>query len=273
MSIPIGGLTQAQATLLMPLWARAIESSQPEPLLLDQRAQEIVSNIEFDFDSFTRKSVSSVDYCIRASIVDRMTQEFLDTHANTHVVELGVGLDTRFQRLGIEAARWIELDLPEAMALRKKCLPVTDSNRVQIVGDLLQDQWMDAVQQQCDGGDILFIAEGVFYFFRNSQIQELVSKLIDRFPNAHLIFDAQSSWYLKLSNLRHPLSDSKLTFSLNSPKQVLAWDQRLKIEKYIGFGDPPYYNKSLKRLSFARRLGRKLCPPIRHFFKLIQVSW
>ena len=70
--IDISRLTEAQATLLMPLWARACESRQPQPLLRDAKAEEIVSRLDFDFGRLERQKVASLEYCIRAAVLDQI---------------------------------------------------------------------------------------------------------------------------------------------------------------------------------------------------------
>ena len=111
-NVDVTPLTEAQATLLMPLWARAMESERPDAILRDEAAQSIVATLDFDFDLFRRRRVPIIDYCLRASVFDQVVQQFLHRNPSGAVVELGVGLDTRFDRLNSADATWTELDLP-----------------------------------------------------------------------------------------------------------------------------------------------------------------
>jgi O-methyltransferase involved in polyketide biosynthesis len=269
--IDISGLTEAQATLLMPLWSRALESRRSQPLLSDKQAEEIVSRLEFDFDIFRQKSVPAVDYCLRASVIDQLVQQFLGAHEQSTIMELGVGLDTRSDRLDNGRAFWIELDLPDAIRVRQRFFR-PNSRRTMISGSLLDSDWFEqaALHRR---GSILFIAEGVFYFFEEEQVRGILSRLADRFPGSSLIFDAQSPWFLRVSNLRHPFRDSRLNFSLARVRNVESWDPRLRVQQYIGFGDSPYYDAGMPRLSLLRRWGRRLFPPVRHLFKVVHVGW
>jgi hypothetical protein len=113
----------------------------------------------------------------------------------------------------------------------------------------------------------------VFYFFSREQIKHLICQLADRFPKSSLIFDAQSPWYLQVSNFRHPLSDSRLSFSLVNVQQIKTWDARLRVLKCVGFGDSPYYDAGMPRLSLLRRWGRRLFPSVRHLFKIVHIGW
>lgn len=269
--IDISRLTEAQATLLMPLWSRALESRHNRPLLRDEKAEEIVSHLDFDFDTFRQKSVPATDYCLRASVIDQLVRRFLETNEQATVVELGVGLDTRSERLDNGRTIWIELDLPDAMQVRQRFFQ-PNSRRIMISNSLLDSDWFEQVDRH-RRGPVLFVAEGVFYFFEEHQIRQLVSRLADRFPEASLIFDAQSPWFLRVSNFRHPCRDSRLNFSLGGVHQVEAWDQRLTVKQYIGFGDSPYYDEGMPRVSRLRRWGRRLFPPVRHLFKIVHLAW
>ncbi|HUG68894.1 MAG TPA: class I SAM-dependent methyltransferase [Pirellulaceae bacterium] len=269
--IDISGLTEAQATLLMPLWSRALESRRSQPLIRDEKAEEIISRLDFDFDTFRRKSVPAVDYCLRASVIDQLVKRFLGAHEQATIVELGVGLDTRSDRLDNGRAIWIELDLPDAMRVRQKFFQ-PNSRRTMISSSLLDSDWFEQTERY-RRGPILFIAEGVFYFFEEKQVCSILSRLADRFPASSLIFDAQSPWFLRISNLRHPLRDSRLKFSLASVRDIESWDRRLRVQQCIGFGDSPYYDAGMPRLSRLRRWGRRLFPPVRHLFKVVHVGW
>ena len=45
-------LGTVQETLLIPLYARAVENSKEHALLRDARAEEIVASIDYDFERF-----------------------------------------------------------------------------------------------------------------------------------------------------------------------------------------------------------------------------
>ncbi len=269
--IDISRLTEAQATLLMPLWARACESRQPQPLLRDAKAEEIVSRLDFDFGRFERQNVSSLDYCIRAAVIDQMVAEFIAQHAEATVVEIGAGLDTRFDRLDNGRVTWIELDLPEVMKVRKRFFEES-ARRIMLADSLLNDTWLEQVAAR-QPGPLLFVAEGVFYFFERADIQRVLSGLADRFPNSGIVFDAQSPLFLRVSQWRHPMRDARLLFSVGNPSQITGWDARFQLRRVVGFGDRPYYDKCLKRVSTLRRWGRRLFPPVRQLFKIIHLVW
>lgn len=54
-------LGTVQETLLIPLWARAVEIEQPEPIIRDPKSAEIMATINYDFDKFSQAKSSQVE--------------------------------------------------------------------------------------------------------------------------------------------------------------------------------------------------------------------
>lgn len=267
----ISGLTEAQSTLLMPLWARAVESRSATPLLQDRRAAEIVDSLDFDFDRFRRMRVPQADYCVRAVVLDQLVDEFLKDHPDATVVEFGVGLDTRFDRLDNGRVTWIELDLPHVMDLREQFFESTDRRRM-LRGSLTSPDWIPQVAA-LGKGPWLFIAEGVLYFLTTDEVTALLDRMVAAFPGGSFLFDAQSPWFLWFSNLRQPMENAAMKFSLGNVAELSRSNANLSVRRWVGFGDSPYYDHALARVSRTKRWARRLCPWLRGMFKIVQVDW
>lgn len=269
--LDISDLTEAQSTLLMPLWARAMENRHPQPLMQDHKAVEIVDSLEFDFAEFHAKGVPQADYCIRASVIDQLVREFLQDHPSGTVVEFGVGLDTRFDRLDNGQVTWIELDLPHVIDLRERFFNVTE-RRHMLRGSIAEEEWIDQVTPLVSG-PTLFVAEGVLYFITSDQVHALIANLVSRFANASFVFDAQSPWFLWFSNLKQPVPNAQMKFSVGNVRELCKPNTKQRVHRWIGYGDAPYYDGKMQRLSPVKRWGRLLCPPVRSMFKVIDLRW
>ncbi|MGW0609036.1 class I SAM-dependent methyltransferase [Streptomyces sp. NPDC002788] len=105
-------LGTVQETLLIPLYGRAVESRKKDAILTDPRAEEIVAAIDYDFARFDNLP-SLTGAVLRTSLFDRWVTDFLAAHPAGTVVELGTGLNTRYERTDSGRARWFELDLPD----------------------------------------------------------------------------------------------------------------------------------------------------------------
>ena len=259
-------------TLLIPLWARAQEQSHPDPIIVDPVAQQIVAALDYDFSRFTKQRVDSENFCIRSKVMDSLITDILRASGPRTVIEFGPGLDTRFNRLGHLAERWIEIDFAEVIALRERFFPA-DASRQMLSGSMLDQEWMDKLRGTMTAPP-LFIAEGVFYFFSRPQIRDFLQRLKMEFPGSSIVFDAVSQLYLKLSNFQHPLRNSRLEFAL-SPEaaDIPKWDPQMSIRNYIGFGDSPWYDGMMPRFAWWKRCAVRLLRPARHAFMVVHTKF
>ena len=119
-------LGKVQETLLVPLYARAIESRRKRPILYDPKAVEMVDSIDWDFQRFGQRW--RVFACaLRCAMFDVLVADFLRDHPEGTVVEIGCGLNTRFERLDNGRVHWFDLDLPDSIELRQRFF--SDSDR------------------------------------------------------------------------------------------------------------------------------------------------
>src|SRR5215475_7759922 len=108
-----------QQTLFFPLLARARETERRRPLLRDEKSADLVKRIDFDAGTFNG-SVMSFLVVLRTMIFDWWVSQFLAGNPGGTVVELGAGLNTRFERTDNGSVHWIDLDLPDTIALRRR---------------------------------------------------------------------------------------------------------------------------------------------------------
>ncbi|AKJ64826.1 class I SAM-dependent methyltransferase [Kiritimatiella glycovorans] len=144
-------------TLLIPLWARAVEGEEPDPIVRDDKAAEMVRQIEYDFAKFAKARLSQLGVAIRTMLLDRATSDFLRRNPDGVVVNLGAGLDTRRHRLGVETD-WYEPDLAESLELRRRFFEETDRYRF-LTASVFDTEWMEKVDDA--GRPVLLIAEGL----------------------------------------------------------------------------------------------------------------
>lgn len=180
-------VSDLSATMLIPLWAKAVEYDRPDALLRDAEAKRMMGLIDFDFSIFAQAKSSQVGCCARAALLDAYTQEFLAQHPDAVVVHLGAGLDARYERLNRPpVTAWYELDLPAAIELRRLLLP--ESGNVYLAASMFDEAWMDTVAAH--GKPVLLVAEGVFMYFDAATMKDWFARLAHKLPQAHLVFDS-----------------------------------------------------------------------------------
>ena len=182
-----------QETTLIPLWARAIENERSEPILRDAKAAKMVASIDYDFDKFAKGRATQIGCCLRASILDEWVREYLARYPDGTVVEIGAGLDTRFDRLDNGRVTWFELDLPDVVDLRRRFFEETDRRRF-ISESVLAPGWIGPVREAAEAAPapVMFVAEGVLMYFEESQVRQLFRTIAAGFPGSAFAFDAMS---------------------------------------------------------------------------------
>ena len=179
-------LGTVQQTLFIPLAGRAAETRKKRPVLRDPKAVEIVESVDFDTAKYGRDWGGAVSV-LRTAIFDWWVRAFLAEHPAGTVVEIGTGLNTRFDRVDNGQVHWIDLDLPDTIELRRKFF--ADSGRRRMVAaSVLDDDWLPAVTAA--PGPYFFAAEGVFVYL--ARAPEAIARLAERFGGAFLAIDTYS---------------------------------------------------------------------------------
>ena len=179
-------LTEDKETLLIPLYAKAVDSRRDDPILGDTTAGEILTGIDYDFDKLKLPRVSFAIIPIRAKQLDAYTREYLAHHNHALVLHLGCGLDGRAQRVGQSKVRWYDLDHPEVIELRRRFYRETGTYHM-IGSSVLDFVWMDAIAHD---GPAMIVAEGLLMYLQEAEVKGLLLKLRDRFPKSQIVFDA-----------------------------------------------------------------------------------
>ena len=111
-------LTGIPETMLIPLWAKAEETQRVNPIIRDTKAEKIIKTIDYDFSKFNKSWMSQTGIAIRTFILDRAVEKFLSVNDNAIIINLGAGLDTRYERLSPNRIKcWYDLDVPEAIQI------------------------------------------------------------------------------------------------------------------------------------------------------------
>jgi O-methyltransferase involved in polyketide biosynthesis len=191
-------LENVQATLLLPLWGRAVETKKPTPRLKDETAVRIISQVEYDFSLIADSvhDITQLEWILRSIYIDRTIRAFLAEHPRGTIVNIGAGLDTTFDRVDNGTLIWYDLDLPDVIALRKQFIEETDRRRC-VACSFLDESWLKEIKTE-DG--VLFAAAGVLYYFDESQVKGMLGRMATVFRGSELVFDACSPVGVKAAN-------------------------------------------------------------------------
>ena len=179
-------------TLLGNLGRRA--AAARAGVLNDPMAIQTVDRLDYDFTETTRGAQL---HAIRVAMFDVAVRRFLISHPAGRVVALGEGLETQFWRIDNGQVRWLTVDLPETIELRRLLLPDgprQSSHR----GSALDLTWLDSIDTAVP---LLVTAQGLLPYFQRDQVHTLIAELAERLPGSLLVFDVVPKAMLNL--VRH----------------------------------------------------------------------
>lgn len=233
-------IDEIEETMLGPLWARATYSQKFPELLEDQKASEIIQNVDYDFTEVGEflGEWRAVGLMIRARRFDDALREYIKKFPNATVVNIGAGLDTTFFRVDNGKIKMYNLDLPNVIKLRRRLIKETERNE-NIAQSVFKGDWMDKIDYSENDG-IFFIAGGFIYYFIEDQISKLLKTLANEFPGGEMIFDSISSLASKMMNKRAEKagSDLRINLSIDDPYEMIpSWSERIEIKDCFIIGD------------------------------------
>lgn len=202
--VDAGLLTGVSETALLTLYGRAYQAGRPDPIIDDPMAVSLVQALDFDFEKFGRRGQ---EMALRSLAVDRCAVDYLAAHPRATVVALAEGLQTSFWRLDRALPdaqfRWLSVDLPPVVDLRRRLLP--RSPRItNLAQSALDYSWID----QVDAGDGVFVtAEGLLMYLQPAQALGLIAQCAKRFPGGQMFFDLPPTIVKKVA--RRGLRSSK----------------------------------------------------------------
>lgn len=176
---------------MLDLRARADEHHRPDALFRDPLAAQWAALLPWRDDpaaSYDEQVQTALT--VRARAFDDATDHFLRPRdirkhliqrrylravVQPVVVELGGGLSTRYHRIGEDRARWIEVDVPVAIALRRRLDMETLEHRF-LARSPADPSWL-AELPDVPPTEMLFIAEGAPFAADLPPIRALLGQL------------------------------------------------------------------------------------------------
>lgn len=259
-------LSNISETMLITVWARAVETERQWGLLSDPVAIDVVNQIDYDFNSFESAKMSQAGCCIRSRQIDNMTLAFIDQYPDAVVIQLGAGLDTRYQRLHCpDITHWYDLDLDEVIAIRQRLCPNHEKNTL-LALSMFDETWIDTVQKH--DKPVLIILEGVLMYFDEVQVKAFFNLLCQRFEKTTVLMDMLA--YLIKGRAKHhdavKKTGQKVEFkwSLINSNDLEQWHDKIHVaeEQYMSdYADKrfPLLMRALCKIPyFYRRLNQRM---------------
>lgn len=267
-------LSGAAETLLFTLYARALETQRPEPLLRDTKAVEIFNRLDYDFSKWDGAWKTLVGTVARTLEIDRLVLQFMVQHPDTVVLNLGSGLCTRYFRLKPAQIDWYEVDVPEVIELRRKFL--NESKHYHFLGfSVLDDVWMSQIQREANQ-PILILMEGLLMYITEDENRSLIQRLQSHFAPCTMIFDVHSRNYAPQISSTDAVTKTSaiLKSGLDSAQEIEGWNKGLIVISETSLANKlalypqrlPWWIRPIRHLLF------RLQPQLSEVWRLIQVQ-
>ena len=189
-----------QETLVIPLYGRKICSELYPRLFYDETAVRLMDKVDYDFSALAGKSKSVMhrfgflEVAMRQNDLAWEVRDYLRTHPNAAVVNLGCGLDDTGRSCDNGRCKIYNLDFPAVIDVRNELLPAGEREE-NIPCDLNDTGWFGKIDAS---NGVVFFAAGVFYYFLTEQVKALVQAMHAAFPGGRLVFDAANRKAVKL---------------------------------------------------------------------------
>lgn len=167
------------ATMLVTVAARALAPQRaPDLQFRDKQSEDILKEIGLSAEDLAGDLKTVRTVAARSRWFDRVTAAFFRRHPNGRGINLGCGLNTSFDRLagaGGESLRWIDVDLPDVIAIRRRFFRDSDRRRM-AEGDITSPD-VFAVLDWKPEEPALVLLEGVLYYLKPGDPERLIGNL------------------------------------------------------------------------------------------------
>ncbi len=236
-----------QETLIIPLYSRKLCSELYPNLYRDETAVRLLDQIDYDFSEAEKNTRSliqrfgALEVAMRQNDLAFEVRDYLKTHPNAAVVNLGCGLDSTGRSCDNGSCKIYNLDFPSVISVRNELLPAGEREK-NIPCDLNDTAWFSQIDASKGA---VFFASGVFYYFLTEQVKALVQAMAETFPGGGLVFDAANRTAVKMI-AKTWLKSAKIQdvgayFAVSdAPKEIGPWGSRLQVTSrgyMLGYND------------------------------------
>lgn len=195
-------LTDVSRTAIVTLRCRVIESEKDPPIIQDPMARYCLDRLtgwaspaeRVIFDKPQPTTLTN-PMALRARKYDAITNAFIARNPSSTVVNLGCGFDTRYWRIDHARCRYIELDLPEMVEVKRAVLG--DRLDYEVLGcSVLDPSWIDTVTSR-GNRSILLLAEGLFMYLPKPDVIRLFKTISERLTGSQITLEVVKEAYTR----------------------------------------------------------------------------
>lgn len=267
-------LNEVSETAFLTLQCHALDAQSRRPYLNDTSAIQTMNILRPHFAESERslhknllknnvKSNLIAHTALRAKKYDQYIRDFLDKLPEAAVINIGCGLDNRFERVDNGQISFYDLDLPDIINIKRQIFP--EKNRYsQIPQSVFEFDWMDRIKNE----HVILVAEGVFMYCREGDVKSLFFKLQEKLKNPEIVFEVFSSKWL--SGWRKSITEFKLKkelkfgegasyqFGIADSDAIESWGKGMKLLDEWSYLDSEQLNSGMMKLMRKNEAMRKV---------------
>ncbi|PID58802.1 conjugal transfer protein [candidate division KSB3 bacterium] len=237
------------STLYIPLTGNIYTSKHFQELLFDEKALELEQALPQDKLSKIHNEYYYLASASRYYNMDVEIKAFITKHQECNIINIGAGLDTAYYRIKSKTATFYEIDLPPVIAERRRLMPEQE-NDIYIEASFLDvDNWIKHIQDKTL--PTLLIISGVFYYFKEEEVDTFFLQIKNKFNLLEAVFDCNNQIALSISNRYVRKTGNKsapMYFYINS---IDAYLKRLNLDITLV--------KEYMMYHYSRKILQKTC--------------
>lgn len=223
-------------TALIPLSNRASETLRKRPRVRDEKAVEIIKMLKIDTKDYD-KMVTHECVIARTIMFDNAVEKLLKKYPDAVCVNMGCGLDNRFQRVDNGRITWFDVDLPDSIGIRKRVYEETERRRM-ISASVIGTDWVEEVKAETGKNPVIVVAEGLFMYFSREQTRTILNNLTTFFNKGFLVVEMMNPSMMdekKHETVKH--TDARFGWGTRSGKEFEALDSKMKLISEKSFAE------------------------------------
>ncbi len=241
-------LSQVSRTAISTLIGRAVESERKNAIFVDpmavlclERLMALATSEEKSWMLRQKRLFAGIQafhakaLARRTRAIDASANLFISNHPDCTVINLACGFDTRFWRIENDGCRFVEIDLPEIVLLKREILK--DQLDYELMScSVLDASWIDQVTVN-GNSSFLLLAEGLFMYLPEPDAKKLFQRLAQRFDRSQLVLDMVLEKYTKGLWKKLVTLETKVTwgletsyvFGIKHPHELESYGQGLRV--------------------------------------------
>ena len=214
-----------------------VDFNDPMAVLCLDRLISIASAKEKKWIIWQKRLIATPDaraLARRVETFDNIANLFISNNPKCTVINLACGFDTRFWRIENKDCRYIEIDLPEVVALKREILK--DQLSYELIGcSVLDASWIDRVTTN-GNSNFLLLAEGLFMFLPEQDVKNLLQLMGQKLVHSQLVVEIAHEKFTKgfwkmifALQARVWGLDVSFAFGIKNPRDIESYGNGLKV--------------------------------------------